>query len=113
MSERMSRREMLACSGGWLAMIGLGASIVRGPRDTYVPTGHLTVDMAAARNVDHVTLDGQRIDRVFELDDVEGWLRHYVRGADDKIIVDDLKRGILRVARRTGVVRVHWKERPS
>lgn len=40
--------------------------------------GHIKAGDAGALYVDKVLLDGREVSHVFELDDVEGWLRRYV-----------------------------------
>lgn len=99
----MNRRDFLGRSA---VSLGLVALVV--PESAYQPCGYLHAEDPYAWDVDHVTLDGERIDHVVELDDVNGWLKHY----------SDLLQWTPTVARqspparyRTGVVRVHWKTR--
>ena len=40
--------------------------------DGYEPAGHVNADDFHAADIDHVTLDGVRIEHVFEANDVEG-----------------------------------------
>jgi hypothetical protein len=75
-------------------------------RKGYAPVGHMTTDSPGARDVDHVTVDGRRVERVFELDDVEGYVRYYGPNPE----VEQGPRGErLRTYYEEGEVRVHWK----
>ena len=89
----MNRRSFLGRAAlAPLAIVGLPVS------DGYEPCGHLAVGELGAVEVDYITLDGQRMTHVSELDDIQGWLKHY---AD----FESYTRSIY----RTGVVRVYWK----
>lgn len=122
MNGRPSRREFfggLAAVAAWT----VGLIVLRNNSGAaYRPAGHLTMQSPLVRNVKTVTLDGKVIKDVFELDDVEGWVRRYARSNDGKHIVDDdggtpymsyklggTTKGWLRVERLTGQVRVEWK----
>lgn len=69
----MDRRAFI--SGAPLASLLL----VRPP---YVPTGYLHAEDAAAQSVSHVTLNGIKVEHVFEGNDIEGWLRRLEIGRD-------------------------------
>jgi hypothetical protein len=93
----------------------IGAPLVPCVReaDDYRPCGHLDAqhpsEAEAAFMVSKVTLDGREIDHVFELDDVQGWLRRYVEDPDR----DGPPRRVERIEYLTGVVRVYWRSAPG
>ena len=65
---------------GFLKAAAVGAvagSVLAMMDDGNQPVGHLTAETTGAMDSDHVSVDGQRVDHVFELDDVQGWVRHY------------------------------------
>jgi hypothetical protein len=68
-------------------------------------TGHLSMDDPRAADVDHVLLDGQRVEGVIELNEVEGWLVRYpgdVRQPKEVLEARGRKHHV-------GVVEVVWK----
>lgn len=74
--------------------------------ERYQPVGHMTMSHPRVMYVDFVTLDGERVEAVFELDDVEGWVRYY--GANPEIEGDEIRH-----YKAEGEVRVHWKNPES
>jgi hypothetical protein len=98
----MDRRGFLsglAVVGTGAAVVALGVETGQIRVDDYVPCGLLTADSYGAVNADYVTLNGKRVDGVFECNDVEGWLRRYAEPDGQMHRVEYL----------TGTVRVHWK----
>jgi len=85
----MKRRSFLSVTG--LANM---AGIWKRERQPQI--GFLTADMYGAQGIDKITLDGREVDRVFELDDVEGWVRFYDPTG--------------RVQRREGEIEVFWED---
>lgn len=88
----MNRREALAA---------IGTAVATGVTTTgndYVPAGHVNMKSPVVRNVERVFLNGREVDRVYEFNDVEGWLRRYVT-----------VEGGTRSEHLTGAVRVEWK----
>jgi hypothetical protein len=85
----MKRRSFLSVTG--LANM---AGIWKRERQPQI--GFITADMYGAQDIKKITLDGKEVERVFELDDVEGWVRFY-----------DLKG---RISRRVGEIEVFWEE---
>jgi hypothetical protein len=94
-----SRREFIAGIAMLGGLVGLLKTLPKA--DQYQPIGHLKAGDLTAQDVETVTVDGRLIERVFELDDVEGWVRHYVP-------VD--RHYPWRLERLTGQVRVTWKD---
>lgn len=102
----MNRREFFGTAGPPVllgGMVALGINALR-RGDEYLPVGHLAAGMPGSFDVDFVTLNGERVDRVVELNDVEGWLTHY--GPNLEIENDSI-----RTFHRTGTVRIHWRKR--
>ena len=101
----MNRAEFLGALGRGSVTAAVAAVAIRGEigAQPYEPCGYLAADMLGGVDVDHVTLNGERVDLVTELDDVEGWVRHL--GPNFEL---DESGERLRTFHRTGVVRVHW-----
>lgn len=85
----MKRRNFLSVTG--LANM---AGIWKRERQPQI--GFITADMYGAQDIKKICLDGREVDRVFELDDVEGWVRFY--NPEGKI------------TRRCGEIEVFWEE---
>lgn len=94
----MNRARFLSMLGGVaVAPLGVAAGVtMEAPRQPQV--GYIHVDNVGSDAIDYVSLDGRKVAGVFELDDVEGWLRRYTEPCDG-----------FRIVRETGVVEVHWK----
>lgn len=90
-----TRREFLKAAWPIAGMSAL-ACVLPTPRDAYEPVGYLDTESPGADDVDFVTLNGERVEYAFRLNDVEGWVEHYGSGIE-------------RPYHRTGVVRVHWR----
>jgi hypothetical protein len=103
----MNRRDFMRNT---LPMAVIGATTVAGianapPPGNYRFAGHIHANDAAMWSIDYITLDGERVERVWECNDVEGWLRCHVGGFGT--LGGHHER--LRIEYRTGVVRLHWK----
>lgn len=85
----MRRRSFLSVTG--LANL---AGVWKRERQQQI--GFLTADMYGAQGIKKITLDGKEVPRVFELDDVEGWVRFYDPTG--------------RVQRREGEIEVFWED---
>ncbi len=80
----------------FLSITGLANLTGVWQRERQPQIGFLTADMYGAQGIEKITLDGREVERVFELDDVEGWVRFYTPEG--------------RVSRRTGEVEVFWED---
>ena len=80
----------------FLSVTGLANMAGIWKRERQPQIGFLTADMYGAQGIDKITLDGREVDRVFELDDVEGWVRFYDPSG--------------RVQRRVGEIEVFWED---
>ena len=65
-------------------------------RERQPQIGFITADMYGAQDIEKITLDGKEVERVFELDDVEGWVRFYTPEG--------------RISRRVGEIEVFWED---
>ncbi len=88
--EKIMRRRSFLSVTGLANMAGIWKRM-RQPQ-----IGFLTADMYGAQGIDKITLDGREVPRVFELDDVEGWVRFYDPTG--------------RVQRREGEIEVFWED---
>jgi len=85
----MKRRNFLSITG--LANM---AGIWKRERQPQI--GFITADMYGAQDIKKILLDGKEVDRVFELDDVEGWVRFYTPEG--------------KISRRCGEIEVFWED---
>ena len=85
----MKRRSFLSVTG--LANM---AGIWKRERQPQI--GFITADMYGAQDIEKICLDGKEVDRVFELDDVEGWVRFYTPEG--------------KISRRVGEIEVFWQD---
>ncbi len=85
----MKRRSFLSVTG--LANM---AGIWKRERQPQI--GFITADMYGAQDIKKITLDGREVERVFELDDVEGWVRFYTPEG--------------KISRRCGEIEVFWED---
>jgi hypothetical protein len=60
--------------------------------------------------VQHVEVDGKIVRDVFDLDDLEGWVLHYLRDANGRLRLDATRRSLV-IEKVVGTVRVTWKPR--
>ena len=82
----------------FLSITGLANMAGVWKRERQPQIGFITADMYGAQDIKKITLDGRDVDRVFELDDVEGWVRFYTPGENGKI------------CRREGEIEIFWKD---
>jgi hypothetical protein len=105
----MKRREFLDTISPAVLFAGMiGAGVLsKANGEEYQPVGYLDPETEGSEDVDYVTVNGERVDHVFALNDVAGWVKHY---GDNFEVVDS--RGVprLRTFHREGVVRVHWRK---
>lgn len=85
----MKRRSFLSVTG--LANM---AGIWKRERQPQI--GFITADMYGAQGIEKITLDGREVPRVFELDDVEGWVRFYTPEG--------------KISRSEGEIEVFWED---
>jgi hypothetical protein len=85
----MKRRSFLSVTG--LANM---AGIWKRERQPQI--GFITADMYGAQGIEKITLDGKEVPRVFELDDVEGWVRFYTPEG--------------KISRSVGEIEVFWED---
>ena len=73
--------------------------------------GRLRVGDPRVLQVQHVEVDGKIVRDVFDLDDLEGWVLHYLRDARTGRLRLDATRRSLVIEKVVGTVRVTWKPR--
>lgn len=96
----MNRRTFLTRAAVSAAILGSEVAILKSCSEpTYQPIGSFAVGSPGWQTA-QVFLDGRKVDHVFELNDVEGWLRRYT---DAKIGADRPP-----IERLTGAVEVRW-----